>query len=523
MLHRPDRPADGSPPRAVKDRSVTKPVVLIAEELSPATIDALGPDFEVRHCDGANRDELLPALADVDAVLVRSATQIDEEALAAAPRLKVVARAGVGLDNVDVKAATVGRRHGRQRPAPPTSSPPPSSPSACCSRRRATSRRPTQALKGGAWKRSKYTGVELLDKTVGHRRAGPDRRARRRAARGVRHEGRGLRPLRQRGARRPARRAAAVARRAAGAERLHHRPPAQDRRDRRPDRRGGAEAGQARRCGSSTPRAAGSSTSRRWPTPCTRAGWPAPASTSTPRSRAPTRRCSRFESVVATPHLGASTDEAQEKAGVAVARSVRLALAGELVPDAVNVPGGVIAEEVRPGIPLAEKLGRIFTALAGAVPAQIDIDVRGEITAARRQRLASSPPSRACSRTSSRSRCPTSTRRSSPRSGAARCACSPSRSARTSATSPRCAAPWPTASVVSVAGTLTGPRLVEKVVAVNGFDLEVPISEHMAFFRYVDRPGIIGIVGPGARRRGRQHRRHAGRARPPGRRRRWSC
>jgi D-3-phosphoglycerate dehydrogenase len=87
-----------------------------------------------------------------------------------------------------------------------------------------------------------------------------------------------------------------------------------------------------------------------------------------------------FESVVVTPHLGASTDEAQEKAGVAVARSVRLALAGELVPDAVNVSGGVIAEEVRPGIPLAEKLGRIFTALAGALPTALDVEVRGEIT-----------------------------------------------------------------------------------------------------------------------------------------------
>ena len=85
---------------------MSKPVVLIAEELSPATVDALGPDFEIRHCDGADRAELLPALADVDAVLVRSATQIDAEALAAAPRLKVVARAGVGLDNVDVAAAT---------------------------------------------------------------------------------------------------------------------------------------------------------------------------------------------------------------------------------------------------------------------------------------------------------------------------------------------------------------------------------------------------------------------------------
>ena len=54
--------------------------------------------------------------------------------------------------------------------------------------------------------------------------------------------------------------------------------------------------------------------------------------------------------VVVTPHLGASTDEAQEKAGVSVARSVKLALEGDLVPDAVNVAGGVIDPFVRPGI-----------------------------------------------------------------------------------------------------------------------------------------------------------------------------
>ena len=82
---------------------MSKPVVLIAEELSPATIDALGPDFEVRFCDGADRAALLPAVADVDAILVRSATKIDAEVLAAARQLKVVARAGVGLDNVDVR------------------------------------------------------------------------------------------------------------------------------------------------------------------------------------------------------------------------------------------------------------------------------------------------------------------------------------------------------------------------------------------------------------------------------------
>ncbi|MCZ9344282.1 phosphoglycerate dehydrogenase, partial [Streptomyces sp. TRM76130] len=57
-------------------------------------------------CNGADRAELLPAIADVDAILVRSATKVDAEAIAAARKLKVVARAGVGLDNVDVSAAT---------------------------------------------------------------------------------------------------------------------------------------------------------------------------------------------------------------------------------------------------------------------------------------------------------------------------------------------------------------------------------------------------------------------------------
>ena len=85
---------------------MTKPRVLIAEELSPATVEALGPDFEIVSCDGADRAALLPAIADVDAILVRSATLVDAEAIAAAKQLKVIARAGVGLDNVDIKAAT---------------------------------------------------------------------------------------------------------------------------------------------------------------------------------------------------------------------------------------------------------------------------------------------------------------------------------------------------------------------------------------------------------------------------------
>src|SRR5699024_10480144 len=76
---------------------------------------------------------------------------------------------------------------------------------------------------------------------------------------------------------------------------------------------------------------------------------------------------------------GGSTGEAQEKAGVAVAWSVRKALAGELVPDAVNVAGGAIHEDVRPGIPLAERLARAVHALADSSVTHFKVEVNGEI------------------------------------------------------------------------------------------------------------------------------------------------
>ena len=67
------RPTDDRPQHPKVGPLVTKPVVLIAEELSPATLDALGPDFEVRHVDGADRAALLSAIADVDAILTNAA------------------------------------------------------------------------------------------------------------------------------------------------------------------------------------------------------------------------------------------------------------------------------------------------------------------------------------------------------------------------------------------------------------------------------------------------------------------
>ena len=70
-----------------------RPVVLIADKLAQSTVDALGDGVEVRWVDGPNRPELLAAVGEADALLVRSATTVDAEVLAAAPKLKIVGRA----------------------------------------------------------------------------------------------------------------------------------------------------------------------------------------------------------------------------------------------------------------------------------------------------------------------------------------------------------------------------------------------------------------------------------------------
>lgn len=145
---------------------MTKPVVLIAEELSPATLAVLGDGFEVKNCNGADRAELLANIASADAILVRSATKVDAEAIAAAPNLKIIARAGVGLDNVDIPAATAA---GVLVVNAPTSNIV-SAAELAVGLLMASARNivpANLALKNGNWARSKFGGVELQDKTVG--------------------------------------------------------------------------------------------------------------------------------------------------------------------------------------------------------------------------------------------------------------------------------------------------------------------------------------------------------------------
>ncbi|HEY0806601.1 MAG TPA: phosphoglycerate dehydrogenase, partial [Pseudonocardiaceae bacterium] len=360
--------------------SPRRPVVLLAEKLAPSVLDLLGSDVDVRHVDGTDRPALLAALTEADALLVRSATQVDAEALAAGTRLKVVARAGVGLDNVDVPAAT---ERGVMVVNAPTSNIVSAAEHAAALLLAVARRIPAAdaSLRSGQWKRSSFNGVELNGKTAGIIGLGKIGQllAQRLAAFGM--DLIAYDPYVA-----PARaaqlgielvslddllvRADTISihlpktpetKGLIGKEQLAKVKPGviiiNDARGGLIDENALAEALREGRVG-------GAGIDVFVKEPCTDSP------------------LFELSNAVVTPHLGASTTEAQDRAGTDVARSVLLALAGDFVPDAVNVQaGGVVGEEVRPYLPLVQKLGSVVSALASKPPASITVRVRGELAA----------------------------------------------------------------------------------------------------------------------------------------------
>lgn len=475
---------------------MTKPVVLIAEELSPATIDALGPDFDVRTVDGTDRPALLSALADASAVLVRSATKIDAEALAAAPSLKVVARAGVGLDNVDIKAATTA---GVMVVNAPTSNIV-SAAELTVGHILSLARHIPAAhasLAGGAWKRSAFTGTELFEKTVGI--VGLGRIGALIAARlqafdmnvvaydpyitSARAQQLGVQLL-------------SLDELLEQADFLTiHMPKTPEttgmigidqlRRMKRTAyvvnvARGGLIDEDALYKALTTGEIAGAGLDVFTSEP--------------PAAGGSAERLLDLPNVVVTPHLGASTEEAQEKAGISVAKSVKLALEGDLVPDAVNVAGGVIDPFVRPGIALVEMLGQFFSGLADSAVTSLDIEVRGELAEydVSVYRLAALKGifTPIVSESVSYVNAPLFAEQ---RGVDVRLIVERESPLYRNITILR--GTLSDGSVLTVAGTLAGTRMVPKVVEINGYDIEVPLAQYHLVMRYADRPGIVAIYG----------------------------
>lgn len=475
-----------------KDLTVTKPVVLIAEELSPATVDALGPDFDIRHVDGTDRPALLAALADANAVLIRSATQVDAEAIAAGPNLRVIARAGVGLDNVDVPAAT---RAGVMVVNAPTSNVISAAELAITHLLALARHLPAAdaSMKAGQWKRSAFTGAELYEKTVGVVGLG--------------------------------RIGVLVAQRLAafGVELIAYDPyvpPARaqqlgvtlvelDELMRRSDfitihipktpettnLIGAAEFALAKPTLRIVNASRGGIIDEDALLEALQSGRIAGAGLDVFVSEPPTGSpLLGARGIQLTPHLGASTDEAQEKAGVAVAKSVRLALDGELVPDAVNVAGGAIDPSVRPGIPLMEKLGQVFAALADHSFASIDVEVRGEIVAHDVGVLKLAALKGIFSRISSEQVSYVNAPLLAEQRGVAvRLLTEASSEEYRNLLTIRGA--LSDGTQLSVSGTLVGAKQAQKIVEINGYDVEVPMAEHLIVMLYTDRPGIVAVYG----------------------------
>ena len=475
---------------------MTKPVVLIAEQLSPATIDALGPDFDVRNVDGTDRAALLAALAEADAVLIRSATKMDAEAIGAAGHLKVIARAGVGLDNVDIKAATSA---GVMVVNAPTSNII-SAAELTVGHILSLARRIPAAhasLAAGAWKRSAYTGTELYEKTVGIiglGRIGALIAARLQAfdmnvvaydpyVTSARAQQLGVQLL--------------------GLDELLatsdfvtiHMP-------RTPETTGMISTEQLRRMKSSAYLvnvARGGLIDEEALHAALVADEIAGAGLDVFTSEPPAadswaQRLTTLPNVVVTPHLGASTEEAQEKAGISVARSVRLALGGELVPDAVNVAGGVIDPYVRPGIPLVEKLGQIFAALAQSPLTSLDVEVHGELSdydvsvlkLAALKGLFTNIVSESVSYVNA----PVLAEQ---RGVEVRLLVDSDSPEYRNVITLRGA--LSDGSQLAVSGTLTGPKQIEKLVGINDYALELPIEKQHIVMLYTDRPGIVAVYG----------------------------
>jgi D-3-phosphoglycerate dehydrogenase len=354
--------------------------VLVAEKIAETGVQHLAGVADVDVALELDRAELLRRIPDYDALVVRSATRVDAELIAAAPRLRVVGRAGTGVDNVDVEAATA---RGILVCNAPQSNMLSAAEHAVALMLALARRIPEAhaALVQGRWERSRFAGVELADKTLailGFGRIGQLVAVRARAF--------GMRVLaydpfvsddrfRDRGAERAA--TIDAAQKQADWVSLHL-PATADTR----------HVIDARRLGLMRPgvrlvnAARGDLVDTEALVDSLRSGHVAGVALDV-FEQEPLTASPLFElpNVVVTPHLGASTAEAQDRAGAIIAEQVAKALGGALVENAVNTP--VVHEEDRavlgPFVPLADKLGRVLAALSSGSVQVIDVTYYGQI------------------------------------------------------------------------------------------------------------------------------------------------
>jgi D-3-phosphoglycerate dehydrogenase / 2-oxoglutarate reductase len=462
--------------------------VLVTEKLAERGLTLLGDaGHEVDVQLELSPDALLGVLPGAHALIVRSATQVTAEALEAGTDLAVVGRAGIGLDNVDVEAAT--RRGVMVVNAPQSNIL--SAAEHAMALLLAQARNIPQAhasLVAGKWERSKWEGVELHGKTLGVVGLGRIGAlvAQRALAFGMRlcaydpyvsadrarHMGVELMALDDLVAEadfitihlpKTAETAGLFGRdllaKAKPGLRIVNAA------------RGGIVDEEALADALREGRVGGAAFDVFATEPCT----------DSPLFGLP--------GVVVTPHLGASTAEAQDKAGVTIAEQVILALAGDFVPFAVNVAATEVSEAVRPFLPLAEQLGRCFACLNDGLPDKLEVEYQGGLAGATTAILTLAVLKGVFAAGTEEPVSYVNAPQLAEERGLE------IREVTTATTRDYVNLITLRSTDHSLAGTLSGPRSEPRIVLVDDHTVEVPPSEHMLVVRNDDRPGMIGVVG----------------------------
>jgi D-3-phosphoglycerate dehydrogenase len=467
--------------------------VLVTEPLADSGLALLRDEFDVDVRPDLAKDGLAGAIGDYDALIVRSQTKVTADVLERGTSLKVVARAGIGLDNVDVDAAT--RRGVLVVNAPQSNIV--SAAEHTMALLLAQARNIPQAnasTKAGRWERERFQGVELFGKTLGVIGVGRVGAmvAQRAAAFGMRVVGFDPYVTRERA-------------RDLGVELMPNLAALLVQSDvltihlpRTPETEGliGEREFELMKDGVrlvNTSR--GGIVDERALVEAVRSGKVAGAALDVFAEEPvpPAHPLLVFDNVVVTPHLGASTREAQDKAGTAIAEMVRLALRGEFVPYGVNVPAAAeVSDLARSFMPLAGRLGALAVGLAEAPARSFDVEYLGPLAEHDTRaltlavlkgalaRIVHEPVSFVNAAMIARERGLSVSERTSPKSG-----------------------PFVNlmrvrldteAGDVVVAGTVVGPD-GERLVQVFDFDIDMAPARHLVFFLYEDRPGVIGRVG----------------------------
>jgi D-3-phosphoglycerate dehydrogenase len=491
MRRRDSQELDEILPNAVSGVSGMR--VLVTEALADEGVELLQKEAEVDVRVGIERPELLQIIGEYDAIVVRSGTDLDREVLERAERLKVIGRAGIGVDNVDVETAT---RHGITVVNAPQSNVVSAAEHTLALILALARNIPSAdaSVRAGEWDRDRFTGTELQGKMLGILGLGRIGTlvAQRASAFGMRIVAFDPYVPRARAAQLGIEMVSTVEELCGRSDFLTVHVPMTSETS---GILGERELSQTKQGVRIVNTSRGGIVDEDALFRALKEGRVAGAALDVFDEEPPGQHpLFELDSVVVTPHLGASTEEAQRKAGTAIAEQVLMALRGELAPYAVNVQAGAeFVEALRPFVPLAEILGRLLTRLGDSGVSAVHFEYHGAV-AEHDTRVLTLAGLKGFFRPIVNEPV---TYVNAPILAAERgIEVRETKSAR----SPDFVnllivrAESEEASV-SVGGTLVGKRDLPRIVRVYDYEIEIEPARYMCFLRYADRPGIIGKVG----------------------------